>query len=446
MPVAVHAVAVPMTLAEAFARVAESSHEVVWLDSVRGDPDRGEQSLIVLQQSHVISVRAGDVRTLGAAHWREQLRSLDALFAEECAAGASTGLGWVGAIAYESACLFDDAFTLPTHVPDDALLVWCARAEVVARRTPAGLELVCGGPDEAGARALCSDWQAILETPQTNVAPAAPLRAEGTQLDRAAYAEAYGRVQEAIAAGQVYQACLTYAIRLAGPGNLAADYQRLRLRFGGDYSAYLRIGGLELASFSPERFLQVRGRRVVARPMKGTRPVSGDAAVDERMATELLQSEKERAENIMIVDLLRNDLGRVCEIGSVCVPRLFEVERYRTVLQLTSTVAGTLRAEVGPFGLLGATFPPGSMTGAPKVAACRLLATLEASPRGIYSGSVFWLGYDGGWDFSVVIRSVQRWAGELRWDTGGGIVADSQVDAEWHETRLKAAAILDPWD
>jgi anthranilate/para-aminobenzoate synthase component I len=175
--------------------------------------------------------------------------------------------------------------------------------------------------------------------------------------------------------------------------------------------------------------------------MKGTRARLLDPIADAEARRELAVSEKDRAENVMIVDLMRNDIGRVCELGSVVVPVLYEVETYATVHQLTSTVVGTLRPGVGVFELLEAVFPPGSMTGAPKVAACTLLAEVESRARGLYAGTVGWIGYDGRAEFSVVIRTLQAWGDVVRWDVGGGVVWDSTPEGEWAEAMHKADAL-----
>ena len=235
---------------------------------------------------------------------------------------------------------------------------------------------------------------------------------------------------------------MTFPVWLDAPGaTLDACYAALRAASPGDYGAYLRLPGVEAASTSPERLLRVDGRTARARPMKGTRARQPDADADARAVAELSASEKDRSENVMIVDLLRNDLGSVCAPGSVRVPELFQVESYATVHQLTSTVEGTLRETVGPFSALRAVFPPGSMTGAPKIAACNIIDRLEPSARGLYAGTIGWVGFDGVAEFSVVIRTLQRHGEHLRWDAGGGIVWDSDPDDEWHEALAKCAPL-----
>jgi anthranilate/para-aminobenzoate synthase component I len=194
---------------------------------------------------------------------------------------------------------------------------------------------------------------------------------------------------------------------------------------------------------SPERFLRVTPDGwVESRPIKGTRPRRADAAADRREGKALAASAKDRAENLMIVDLVRNDLGRVCETGSVHVPELFAVEPYASVFQLVSTVRGRLARGRSALDAVRAAFPPGSMTGAPKLAAMELLARLEPVRRGLYSGALGYLDLRGGADLSVTIRSVILRAGRAFVHTGGGIVADSEPGAEWAEAEDKARALL----
>jgi anthranilate/para-aminobenzoate synthase component I len=248
-----------------------------------------------------------------------------------------------------------------------------------------------------------------------------------------------------IGAGDLYQACFTYPMWAARPPELDARamFAALRAMSPAPFAALVVPGGpLSLAGASPERFLQVRGRVAQARPMKGTRPRLEDPLQDDAQRQDLRDSLKDRAENVMIVDLMRNDLGRVCTLGSVCVPDLFTVETYRAVHQMTSTVRGTLAPDAHALDAVRACFPPGSMTGAPKVAAMQRLQTLETSPRGWYSGALGYLGFDGDADLCVVIRSALLSQDRLAWHVGGGIVADSDFEAEWLESLSKCPPAL----
>lgn len=419
--------------------------DVVWLDSGVGAAGRGERSLVALELEPVISLESDAATPSARGLWAD----CDRMLAAESAAldGEPSGLGWVGYVAYEAAPLFDAALRcVGGGLPFPVVRVDRVTCGVVD--AAAGACVVALGDSASEARARAATWAARLDAASTSHPAAAAHSEHGARLGTADgdgeawFAARIDRIRAAIEAGDVYQACLTLPRWFDAAGvDLDRCYARLRAASPGDFGAYLRLGAAECASTSPERFLRVAGRRVEARPMKGTRPATGDADADRALADALSGSEKDRAENVMIVDLLRNDLGRVCEVGSVSVPSLFEVERYATVHQLTSTIAGTLRDGVGPFGALAAAFPPGSMTGAPKVAACSLLATLESAPRGLYAGTIGWFGYDGVSELSVVIRTLQRWGDRLRWDAGGGIVWDSVAVDEWREVEQKRAPL-----
>jgi anthranilate/para-aminobenzoate synthase component I len=209
------------------------------------------------------------------------------------------------------------------------------------------------------------------------------------------------------------------------------------------YGGYLKFEGLEIVSSSPEQFLKVSASgKVSSKPIKGTRPRSKDQAEDAQIANELVNNEKERAENLMIVDLMRNDLGRVCEADSIAVEKLFQIESYATVHQLVSTVTGQLRADQNATTAMAACFPGGSMTGAPKIRAVEILRELEAAPRDIYSGAFGYLGFDGSADFGMTIRTLVFEGDSASLGVGGGITIDSDPDSEFEETMLKSKALL----
>ena len=257
------------------------------------------------------------------------------------------------------------------------------------------------------------------------------------------YLDAVTRVREYIIAGDIFQANLSQ--RFDAP--LEEDpwhlYRRLREVNPAPYAAYLEFGGVAVASASPERFLQLDpAGRVETRPIKGTRPRGATPEQDAALAQSLLASTKDRAENLMIVDLLRNDLSRACRPGTVRVPELFALEQYRTVHHLVSTVEGKLVAGKDAADLLAATFPGGSITGAPKVRAMEIIAELEPSRRGVYCGSIGYWSVTGALDTSIVIRTLVAAGGRLYFSAGGGIVADSDPEQEYQETLHKARALL----
>jgi aminodeoxychorismate synthase component I len=292
-------------------------------------------------------------------------------------------------------------------------------------------EQVCGAPSDQGASA----------TSTTRGAQPALEIARG--FDQTTHAKAIHRALEAIAEGEVYQVCLTHRLETAFAGGSWRLHSILRELNPAPFAACLELPDAAVVSSSPERFLQVSADGwVESRPIKGTRPRHADLEADRAEQLALRRSEKDRAENLMIVDLVRNDLGRVCETGSIHVPELMAVESYATVFQMVSTVRGRLRADCDAFDAVRASFPPGSMTGAPKLAAMRLLAELETGRRGFYSGALGYFDARGGCGLSVVIRSAILKDGAAHVHTGGGIVADSNPAEEWCEAEDKARALL----
>jgi aminodeoxychorismate synthase component I len=261
--------------------------------------------------------------------------------------------------------------------------------------------------------------------------------------DAREHARAVALIRERIAEGALYQACLTHRIEAPFAGDAFSYYCALRTANPAPFGAFLALPEGAIACSSPERFLRLDNSRwLETRPIKGTRPRGCDLASDRALAAELRASEKDRAENLMIVDLARNDLGRVAELGSVHVPELFVLESYATVHQLVSSVRGRLRGELDALDAVRAAFPPGSMTGAPKLAAIALLARIERARRGLYAGALGYLDARGGCDLAVVIRSAFLSEGRIALHSGGGIVADSEPAAEWSEAEAKAAALL----
>ena len=274
-------------------------------------------------------------------------------------------------------------------------------------------------------------------------APAAPARVSA-EVTRAAYETAVRRVIDYILAGDVFQANISqrFTAPLPAPLTPLDLYRRMQAVNPAPFSAYLRLGGLVVASSSPERLLRLDGDRVETRPIKGTRPRGVSPADDDALAAELWASAKDRAENVMIVDLLRNDLSRVCRDDDVEVPALCAVERFATVMHLVSTVTGRLREGLGPVDLLQACLPGGSITGAPKIRAMEIIAELEGTRRGAYCGALGWIGFDGALDTSVVIRTCTVRDGTVAFSAGGGVVADSDPAAEYEETLAKARGMF----
>ena len=251
------------------------------------------------------------------------------------------------------------------------------------------------------------------------------------------------KAKEAIARGDAYQLCLTNQLTIETEVDPFAVYLRLREANPAPYLSYLKLGSTSVVSSSPEQFLRVSYSGVVSsKPIKGTRPRSADAELDKQLAEELRSNEKERAENLMIVDLMRNDLGQVSEPSDVVVAKLFEVESYATVHQLVSTITAVLKPGLDVFDAVKAAFPAGSMTGAPKQSAMSILSELEGAPRGIYSGCFGYVSLTGAADLAMTIRTIVFEEGKATIGIGGGITIDSDPDSELLETKLKARALL----
>lgn len=291
-------------------------------------------------------------------------------------------------------------------------------------------------------------WQklvAIFSTPPEQQQRQS-LRIQGpisSNLTQQQYRESFDRIQAYIHDGDCYQ--VNFAQRFQAPvtGDPWEAYTSLRRENPAPFGAYLSLPKGEVLSCSPERFLQVRNRKVETRPIKGTRPRGKGPQEDQQLRQELGASAKDRAENLMIVDLLRNDLGKSCEPGSVTVPKMFEVESFATVHHLVSTVTGRLAQGEDAVSLLRGCFPGGSITGTPKLRAMEIIEELEPSRRGVYCGALGYLGFNGDMDTNIIIRTLLYRKGIVYFSAGGGIVADSEMEAEYQETFHKAAGLLE---
>ena len=268
-----------------------------------------------------------------------------------------------------------------------------------------------------------------------------PAHRRGANFTRERYLAAVARAKEYIAAGDVYQVNLSQRFHARTDRAPFEVYQALREASPAPYAAFLQFGRRAILSASPEQFLELRGRTLVTRPIKGTRRRSADADEDERLRKELYASAKDDAELAMIVDLERNDLGRVCEYGSVKVAAEKDLESHPTVHHLVATVEGKLRRGLGPVDVLRATFPGGSITGAPKIRAMEIIDELEPTRRAFYTGALGHIGFDGTMNLSIAIRTVLADGPDFFFQAGGGIVHDSDPAAEYEETLVKAAAM-----
>jgi para-aminobenzoate synthetase component 1 len=308
---------------------------------------------------------------------------------------------------------------------------------------------------ERVSRVVASDPTALLEgiervtsalSRRRTWSPGAGFRVLGRvrpNLSHGQYLAAIERIQHYLREGDCYQVNLARRFSVPAEGDHWQAYRLLRQVNPAPFGAYLDTPECGVMSSSPERFLHVRGRDVETKPIKGTAPRGRNPIEDRALAEALCNSPKDRAENLMIVDLLRNDLGKVCRTGSVHVPRLFELERFARVQHLVSTVHGRLAEGYTPIDLLRACFPGGSITGAPKLRAMEVIEELEPHRRGVYCGAIGYIGFDGTMDTSIAIRTLVHSEGVARLWAGGGIVADSDAESEYRETYHKAAPLLD---
>jgi para-aminobenzoate synthetase/4-amino-4-deoxychorismate lyase len=319
-----------------------------------------------------------------------------------------------GFLSYEAGPAFDPA--IHAHPPDAFPLLWFGLYE-----RPERLSLPAG-PRGRGSGYTLGAW-----TPG---------------VDAGAYRRCIARVREHIARGDTYQVNYTLRLHASFSGNALEFFLDTSARQEEGYFAFLDLGRFAVCSFSPELFFRLDGQEVISRPMKGTTRRGTEVLGDREAAESLLSSEKDRAENVMIVDLLRNDLSRVCRPGTVRVPELFALEQHPTVHHLVSTVVGELDPGRDAVELLRATFPGGSITGAPKLRAMEIIAELEPTRRGVYCGSLGYLAATGEMDTSIAIRTAVVRDGEVYFQAGGGIVADSDPEAEYRETLDKARGII----
>ncbi len=263
-----------------------------------------------------------------------------------------------------------------------------------------------------------------------------------SNLDQKKYAKAFDKIKQYIVDGDCYQVNLAQRFEVNVEGDPWSAYKKLRELNPAPFASYMNIPDCNILSSSPERFLKLKGGLVETKPIKGTRRRSVFAYEDAALAQELLESEKDRAENVMIVDLLRNDLGKICETGSISVPKLYALESFATVHHLVSTVVGRLDKSIHAMDLLRACFPGGSITGAPKLRSMEIIEELEPHRRNVYCGSMGYIGFDGDMDTNITIRTLVHHDDKFYCWAGGGIVADSEMRSEYQECFDKAEALL----
>ncbi|MFD3518619.1 aminodeoxychorismate synthase component I [Streptomyces sp. NPDC058657] len=445
----------------AFAELFEGSARTFWLDSSRTD-SAGRFSFMGDAQGPLARVATGDVASgtvtvTGAGgscgqivveHFLDWIdRDLKSREVQVPELPFGFALGWVGYLGYElkAQCGGDQAHRAEQP---DAVMVFADRAVVLDHHTGTTYLLALA---EEGDEATARDWlnatadrlRALAGRALPEPLPQQPLTGLRLRHDRDSYLALIDTCQQEIAAGETYEVCLTNMAEADGSPDPWQTYRQLRRSHPAPFGALLTFGEVSVLSTSPERFLRVDADGYAeSRPIKGTRPRGATPAEDAEIRHELAGCEKDRSENLMIVDLVRNDLGRCARTGSVEADDIFRVETYATVHQLVSTVRARLRPELNAVDCVRAAFPGGSMTGAPKLRTMQLIDRLEAGPRGVYAGSIGYFSLSGAADLSIVIRTLVMTPGRVRYGIGGAIVALSGPEAEFEETAVKSAPLL----
>jgi para-aminobenzoate synthetase len=444
----------------AFVALYGDHEHAVWLDSSRVEPGLARFSFMGAPDGPLGHVVRYDVATraltIERAGGQEELRESVLDYCERALARLRADApelpfdftcGYAGYLGYELKAERGGELVHRSPLPD-AVLAFCDRV-IAFDHDQRRVHLVALA--DADGIAAADAWLAATERDLEGLVPPAPLAppAPGAlsfaaREGRDAYLANIAACKHEIFEGETYEVCLTTELRSDGSIDPVAAYRALRARNPAPYAALLRLGDVSVLSSSPERFLRVDRERIVeSKPIKGTAPRAAHPVEDAYRAAALRADDKSRAENLMIVDLVRNDLGRVCALGSVEVPALMAVESYATVHQLVTTVRGRLRDGASAIDCIRAAFPGGSMTGAPKLRTMEIIDRLEAGPRGVYSGALGFLSVNGTADLSIVIRTLVASRGGLQIGSGGAIVAASDPDAEHDEMLLKARAVLE---
>ena len=451
-----------LTAETLFAAVSEGPYPF-WLDSAMDPARLGRYSFAGSGPYQVLRAKGARIAVERGGFRQERLgdpwAEAEALWREEPLVERDSRLPFLGgAVGYFGYELARHLERLPARVADDL-----GTDDMVLAFYDSGLALdhatgrsyaFATGAREATAHLAAKRAEDDLEALRRRVLEAAsrsmPSRADVAPaggsarptVSRREYLEKVERAKAYIAAGDVLEVCLTHRIDVSLHEQPNALYHRLRSLSPAPFAAYLDLGDFQLLSSSPERFLRLASGRAQCRPIKGTRPRGRTPDEDRLLRLALAASEKDRCENVMIVDLVRNDLGRVCRIGSVEVAEFLLIEPYAHVFQLVSTVEGELVADAGPFDAIRACFPGGSMTGAPKIRAMEIIDELEPLARGPYAGALGYLSATGDLDLNIVIRTILTQAGRAHFHVGGAVVADSDPEAEWRESLDKAAGLL----
>lgn len=447
-----HSVELPYSTDSAtlFARVAELPW-TIFLDSGQPHIGQGRYDILAADPGITLTTRGPLTEIHTAAGVEISTESPYALVrrylgpVEPSVSGLPFRGGAMGYFSYDLGRRFE---RLPVKaadtdpVPDMAIGIydWAVVVDHLRRRS----QLVALGRDPRTLdrwAELCDCFDTSRSVPPVSK-PFRVLEAPTSNLSFAQYANAFHRIKHYIREGDCYQVNLAQCFSAKVEGSLWQAYRVLRSLNPAPFAAFLHTPYCQILSSSPERFLRVESGRVETKPIKGTRPRAQDRGIDRAYAQDLRTSVKDRAENLMIVDLMRNDLGKVCDLGSVTVPKLFDVETYASVHHMVSTVTGKLRRDCDALALLQACFPGGSITGAPKLRAMEIIEELEPHRRGVYCGAIGYVGVDGSMDTNIAIRTLVHSGETLRFWAGGGIVHDSELEAEYQETLDKVAPLL----
>jgi aminodeoxychorismate synthase component I len=426
------------------AHVAERDRSF-WLDGSGSRPWSGRMTYLGWLEPDDLSLTYHAATRVVTAHTAagEQPAGTDVFAALDTHGGRlSSGLraaGWVGWFGYAARGDLP-AQTDPASDTLDACWLRAGRRIAFDHQRRRVYAVAPPAEREEWARAV----DALVRATPPAAPPPAPPRADIVDsLGRGDYADAFAAVQRELRLGNSYEVNLTYRMTIRSDATPVDTYRRLRRLSPAPYAALIRHGDVWALSSSPERFATIRADRTVeTRPIKGTTPRDPDPARDQAAAARLRAEPKFVGENLMIVDLLRNDMSRVCTPGTVDVTDLMHVESYPSVHQLVTTITGRLAEGVGTLAALAALFPGGSMTGAPKLRTMQIIANVETSPRGVYSGAIGWILDDGSADLGIVIRTLVRQGGRYVLGTGGGITVRSDVDDEHAETGWKARRLL----
>ncbi len=450
-----------LTPVSAFQRLRRRAARAFLLESVLGGERLARYSFLGRDPESTLELRGGRLRVHDAEGGRavegDLLSALRARLSRRAAEAPGlprfTG-GAVGFLAYDAVRLFE---RLPDrHGAGDGLLASFSFYRSLVAFDHVRQRLVLMAIAEPGRRAAYEDAQARLDALEADLRAESPpalavarapdeLPADAAALfgEGAGFRDAVRRAQEHIAAGDIFQVVLSRQAKLRTAADPFTLYRALRMVNPSPYMYFLQDGEQAVAGASPEMLVRVEGARVETRPIAGTRPRGRTPEEDEILAAELLRDEKEIAEHVMLVDLGRNDVGRVCRHGSVQVPEFMTIERYSHVAHIVSSVAGELRDDLDALDALVATLPAGTLSGAPKIRAMQIIDELEPVARGLYGGALGYVDLRGNLDFCITIRTLLLRAGEATLQAGAGIVADSDAHAEQRETEAKAGAMLE---